>query len=496
MPGTVRVRRNVWKLPGGDWDPTIDWYARAIAEMQTRQVNDPTSWRYQAAIHDYLRGSDPNAKPGDTLPSASDQQTFWAQCQHASWYFLPWHRMYLACFEQVVAATVQHLGGPADWALPYWNYSDAANPNARKLPPAFRAPSMPNGKPNPLRIPSRLRGNGGNDVATAASVSLNALKDQWFAAQATGGDPGFGGPATLFNHNAGPPGALEATPHGSIHVAVGGFMGSFNTAGLDPIFWLHHCNLDRLWVVWRQRNAQHLDPADPKWQTSLGFKLHDATGAAVTLTPSQVVDTTASPLGYQYDDVADPFPAPAGGAPVGAPRGIAMEPPPPHPIPEMVGATDGEVALQGQSTTTQLAVSQPAGPARSLLGAARADRRVYLNIENITGAGAPTSYAVYVNLPPGANPAEHPELYAGLLPMFGVAEASRTDATHSGSGLHYALEIGDVVRTLEARSDWDPTRLQVTFVPEETEPDEPEPGFAPLVARQPIRVGRVSLYYA
>ena len=29
-----------------------------------------------------------------------------------------------------------------------------------------------------------------------------------------------------------------------------------------PVFWLHHCNLDRLWVVWRQRNPQHLDPAD------------------------------------------------------------------------------------------------------------------------------------------------------------------------------------------------------------------------------------------
>ena len=221
-------------------------------------------------------------------------------------------------------------------------------------------------------------------------------------------------------------------------------MGAFNTAGLDPIFWLHHCNLDRLWAVWRKRNAQHLDPVDAKWLTSLSFKLHDATGAAVTLTPSQVVDTTAAPLGYQYDDVSDPFP----GSPTLL-EGVAMEPPPPHPIPEMVGATNSAVALEGQRTTTQLAVTQPTGPARSLVAAP--ERRVYLNIENITGTGAPTSYAVYVNLPPGANPADHPELYAGLLPMFGVAEASRADENQPGSGLHYALEIGDVVRTLEAR---------------------------------------------
>lgn len=489
MATTVRIRKNVWKLP--DWDPILDWYARAIADMQTRPMSDPTSWRYQAAIHDYSRGADPLAKSTDRLPSTSDQRTFWSQCQHGSWYFLPWHRMYLAYFEQVVAATVKRLGGPADWALPYWNYSDSTNPNARKLPPAFRAPTMPNGKPNPLRIPSRVRGNSGNDVSTAAGVSLSALTDQWFAAQATGGDPGFGGPVTLFHHNAGPAGVLEVTPHGSIHVAVGGFMGAFNTAGLDPIFWLHHCNLDRLWVVWRKRNPRHVDPVDAKWLTSLSFKLHDATGAPVTLTPAQVVDTTAAPLSYQYDDVSDPLP---GSRTVAGPEGIAMEPPPPPPIPEMVGASDSAVALEGQQTTTQLAVTQPTGPARSLVGAP--ERRVYLNIENITGSGAPTSYAVYVNLPPGANAADHPELYAGLLPMFGVAEASRADENSTGSGLHYALEIGDVVRTLEARGDWDPTRLQVTFVPEEIEPDEPEPGVASLIAKEPIRVGRVSLYYA
>ena len=80
--------------------------------------------------------------------------------------------------------------------------------------------------------------------------------------------------------------------------------------------------------------------------------------------------------------------------------------------------------------------------------------------------------------------------------MFGIAEASRSDATHPGSGLHYALEISDVVRALEARNGWDPSKIRVTFAPEETEPDEPEPGIVSLTTPQPIRVGRVSLYYA
>src|ERR1700687_6298953 len=98
MTGTVRVRKNVYKLTGGDWDPVITWYAKGIAEMQKRPISDPTSWRYQAAIHDYIRAADPNARPGDPLPSTNDQKTFWVQCQHGSWYFLPWHRMYLAYF--------------------------------------------------------------------------------------------------------------------------------------------------------------------------------------------------------------------------------------------------------------------------------------------------------------------------------------------------------------------------------------------------------------
>ena len=35
-----------------------------------------------------------------------------------------------------------------------------------------------------------------------------------------------------------------------------GFMGGFSTAPLDPLFWMHHCNIDRLWEVWVQRQKQ------------------------------------------------------------------------------------------------------------------------------------------------------------------------------------------------------------------------------------------------
>lgn len=104
-------RRDVWELSEENlWHPIIEWYARAVAAMQSRDRNDPTSWRYLATIHD-------------------------TECQHYSWFFLPWHRIYLHYFERVIRQTIADLGGPSDWALPYWNYSDPDGSNVRKLPP-------------------------------------------------------------------------------------------------------------------------------------------------------------------------------------------------------------------------------------------------------------------------------------------------------------------------------------------------------------------------
>jgi len=39
--------------------------------------------------------------------------------------------------------------------------------------------------------------------------------------------------------------------HNGVHVWVGGTMGWIPTAPADPIFWMHHANIDRLWSVWQ-----------------------------------------------------------------------------------------------------------------------------------------------------------------------------------------------------------------------------------------------------
>ena len=44
--------------------------------------------------------------------------------------------------------------------------------------------------------------------------------------------------------------ALEGV-HNSGHVWVGGSMGMIPTAPADPVFWMHHAEIDRLWSVWQ-----------------------------------------------------------------------------------------------------------------------------------------------------------------------------------------------------------------------------------------------------
>src|SRR5260370_18586518 len=130
----LNVRADAWALAPND--PVITAYAGAVAAMQQKNPSDPTSWAYQAAMHGLQNGSLP-------IPPAN-------QCQHASWYFLPWHRMYLYYFEQIVRAQVIANGGPAIWALPYWNYD--AGSDAHQLPAAFRHPA------SALYLPQRAPG--------------------------------------------------------------------------------------------------------------------------------------------------------------------------------------------------------------------------------------------------------------------------------------------------------------------------------------------------
>lgn len=490
----MRVRTNVWDLT----DDTLKWYEAAIGVMRARPITDPTSWRFQAAIHDYTRSRDPYKVTGESMPSSTVQDTYWKQCQHSCWFFLPWHRMYLHYFEQIVAAAVVEAGGPAGWTLPYWNYSGDAS--TRLLPPAFRSPTKADGSVNNLYVAQRrTAANGGTAFATAGQASYTAaFTEIEFSAPLGDADAGFGGSQTAFDHgDFGTVGALEATPHGSMHVAVGGpggFMSSFDTAGLDPIFWLHHCNIDRLWAAWLRQGAGREDPQVNAWLTAVSFPFYDEGKNPTKMTASQVVNT--ADLGYRYDDEPTP-------KLVVPPLALAFTPPGPGPLAtflgaihpsltkavkkvsprlstEVVGATSDAFTLHG--TTHQKVATPVTKAARSRRAAIIATApRVLLHLENIRAKGHASAYDVYINLPTGAKAADHPELFAGHISLFGVTESSKPRPNHPGSGLSYVLDITALYGTLGAGEDLG--ELRVSFVPVDDTPGAK------------VTVGRVSVNF-
>jgi tyrosinase len=81
---------------------------------------------------------------------------------------------------------------------------------------------------------------------------------------------------------------LEQQIHNRVHLWVGGTMGMVPLAAYDPIFWAHHCMIDRLWALWQLHHpgvgpdpSMLADPLPP-----------------FPMTVAQTLDITS--LGYQY----------------------------------------------------------------------------------------------------------------------------------------------------------------------------------------------------
>src|SRR5262249_31287940 len=92
-------------------------------------------------------------------------------------------------------------------------------------------------------------------------------------------------------------GRIEATPHNDVHNMIGGLMSDPTTAAQDPIFWLHHANIDRLWSRWNE--ATYSNPTDGRWHDE-HFSFFDETGTQVRLRCGDVNDTVVH-LDYTYE---------------------------------------------------------------------------------------------------------------------------------------------------------------------------------------------------
>jgi hypothetical protein len=283
------VRRSIASLdPNG---PEIASLRRGIRVMQSRPATDPTSWIFQANMHGTY-----------DVPTTPQQTIAWNQCQHGSFFFFSWHRMYLYYFERILRAA----SGDSTLTLPYWNYSD---PRQRSIPLAYRQPADPSA--NPLFTANRAGPMNGGSRLPAGDVDVTkAFADLIFETPHSTVDS-FGGQtepqAIQFDT---PFGDLETTPHNVVHVdiggsrqdpCVGGWMTDPHCSAKDPVFFLHHANIDRLWKRWLALGGGRADPTgDQVWMNTI-FTFFDETGKAVQKTGKDVLDTVAQ-LNYCYDD--------------------------------------------------------------------------------------------------------------------------------------------------------------------------------------------------
>jgi hypothetical protein len=270
-------------------------YAHAIDIMRTLPRSDPRSWTWWWSTHwikgppaflwDYSR--EYKAKVIDSLPpeTRAFADAVWNGCQahpynpanpeqYQQWFFLPWHRLMLHQFEGVIREVLHD----ETFSLPYWN-PVTGNPDDLILPAVFRDPGTT------LYNGTRFAWvNGGDRIDKLYKdwINLDALNEKIYIDAPTG------------NRGFNP--RMDINPHFLTHLALGGDMSDFATVGGDPIFYLHHANMDRIWESWNRLGNKN--PTDPRYLNRT-FAYGDRNGKRVD--PAvRTADCTAQ-LGYEYD---------------------------------------------------------------------------------------------------------------------------------------------------------------------------------------------------
>ncbi len=424
-PEKPRVRVNATSTEGAQ---QLKWYAEGVKAMQGRPASDPTSWTYQAAMHGTY-----------TTPT----KPLWNTCQHGNYFFLAWHRMYLYFFESIV----RKASNPG-FNLPYWDYDNPTGPTDPRLqlPHQFRIPADP--ATNKLFVTERNPSMNAGGYLPQGDVQTNfSMSRMEFTCGPTHWASSFGGmltPAPI--HFASGFGALESLPHNAVHDDVGGWMSDPNTAAQDPIFWLHHSNIDRLWDAWEKLDSGRTNNWDATWLDQKFFFFNDA-GKQCYLTGKDIIND-AKQLGYTYQDEKVPMP----------PNKVNC---PAKPAPQLTVRSLAEFQPAARITLGAKPVSidvplQESGPAPTAAG----PRHVTLKLGDIQFDKNPgVGYEIFLNLPEGQTANHESPYYAGTIHFFGLKHSRE-----EGHEAQLDFNVTSVVEALEKQGQWK-GKIRINFVP-------------------------------
>jgi hypothetical protein len=452
----IHVRRDISGLANDSSE--LKALRKGIAAMMARPSSDPASWLFQANIHGTY----------DSIPPQFAD--VWGTCQHGSFFFLSWHRMYLYFFERIL----RDASGDREFALPYWNYS---TPAQRKLPDTFRQPPTSS---NPLYVAARRPNiNAGQPLSPSETSATGALKAIAFDSP-TGSGSSFGGQrVAAATHFTGPHGLLESQPHDVIHVVVGGsgWMSDPNLAARDPIFWLHHCNIDRLWAHWLALGQGRSNPkAEPTWLDTK-FTFYDEQRQKVTMTGAGVTDFVQQ-LRYRYDDL----PSQIAAAPESAMPEAASAPTAPSRVIAAQPATESALSLGAKDTVVTL---HPVATETAPIG--RQTGPVILSFDGINYRyPIAVYYEVYLNRP--ADMAMDPDgpYYAGNMTFFALGHARGENREVADA--RTTLDVGGVLAHQLELGLWQGGEVKVELHPQGVEETTEAAPTRPLATIGQIRL--------
>jgi tyrosinase len=246
-------------------------------------------------------------------------------------------------------------------------------------------------------------------------------------------------------------------PHDIIHVVVGGsgWMSDPNFAARDPIFWLHHCNIDRLWNRWLGLGGGRANPVENAVWMDQPFAFFDETGSMVQMSGRDIVES-ARQLGYRYDD--EPLATPRAFVAASMIRSDVEA--------SMAGAEDAAPAEAGVAVTlghetTTVSVPAEGGPAALARETAQVGS-IVLDLSDIEYELPPTVwYEVYINLPETETPTPRSSYFAGNLAFFAVAPHHHQEEGQTG---RLDMEISGVLERLARQGSEMAGELKVTFV--------------------------------
>ncbi|MCX5380973.1 tyrosinase family protein [Streptomyces sp. NBC_00091] len=215
-------------------------FVNAVLELKRTGVYD----RYVNAHNYYLMNdSDFGNRIGHRTPS-----------------FLPWHRRFLLDFEAALQRVDRNV------ALPYWDWTADRAANSSLWAADFMGGTSRGRDGQVLDGPfayaggkwavtvgvdrrtylRRALGSGGQQLPTRAEVDAVLAMPVYDTAPWNSASSGFR------NHLEGWRGSGV---HNRVHVWVGGHMATAASPN-DPVFWLHHAFIDKLWADWQARNPK------------------------------------------------------------------------------------------------------------------------------------------------------------------------------------------------------------------------------------------------